>query len=148
MSKRSELKVISKVSDIPEGYIAMANLYTADGVRDLDLGKALSDAARDGKFAAVKLVRTTGDYRTGPVFCERAGAAAFVSARAARLASPDLQPQPEEEATEQFKVAADAVLESILRTVADEAKAIRESMVTLRDAVDELRAAVSAKGGE
>jgi hypothetical protein len=70
--KHKELRVariITNVADVPEGWVRIADL--TDSVTDQ---KILSDAHNSDVIPAVKLVRTTSEFRIGPVWVDPAAA--------------------------------------------------------------------------
>jgi hypothetical protein len=73
-------KVISDTKDVPHGYVRLSEI-----TKDVTDAKRLSDAHDQGDIPAVKLIRTTGEIKTGPVWvCERSARDFLAGIHAAR----------------------------------------------------------------
>ena len=62
-------RIITNVSDVPDGWVRIADI--TDSVTDQ---KILSDAHNADVLPAVRLVRTTSEFRIGPVWVDPAAA--------------------------------------------------------------------------
>ena len=67
-------RIITSENDVPNGWVRIADL--TDNATD---AKILSDAHTNGQLDAVKLIRTTSEIRTGPVWVEAIAARALLS---------------------------------------------------------------------
>ena len=67
-------RIITSESDVPSGWVRIADL--TDNATD---AKILSDAHTTGDLDAVKLIRTTSEVRTGPVWVDAAAAKALLT---------------------------------------------------------------------
>ena len=67
-------RIITSEDDVPKGWVRIADL--TDNATD---AKILSDAHTNGDLDAVKLIRTTSEIRTGPVWVEAIAARALLS---------------------------------------------------------------------
>jgi hypothetical protein len=73
-------KVISDTKDVPHGYVRLSEI-----TKDVTDAKRLSDAHDQGDIPAVKLIRTTGEIKTGPVWvCEKSARDFLAEIHAAR----------------------------------------------------------------
>lgn len=81
-------KIINDVSQVPEGYKRLAEVAPRDTREGKIIHKFLSDAHTDGQVRAVKLVRTTAEFRLGCVFIHVADAEEFIRYRQAKAAAP------------------------------------------------------------
>ena len=67
-------RIITSEDDVPKGWVRIADL--TDNATD---AKILSDAHTNGDLDAVKLIRTTSEIRTGPVWVDPIAARALLS---------------------------------------------------------------------
>jgi hypothetical protein len=67
-------RIITSEDDVPDGWVRIADL--TDSSTD---AKILSDAHTNGELDAVKLIRTTSEIRTGPVWVDAVAARALLS---------------------------------------------------------------------
>jgi hypothetical protein len=67
-------RIITSEDDVPDGFIRIADV--TDNATD---AKILSDAHTNGDLDAVKLIRTTSEIRTGPVWVDKIAAGALLS---------------------------------------------------------------------
>lgn len=107
MAKKSLTQFIQDESQIPEGFIRLASFG-----HDKNDHRALSDAHRDGKIRAVKVVRCEGELRTGAVWVHEADARSFLSSRLA--ASPPAhknKPRVSEDSAQPIAALASAIVE-------------------------------------
>lgn len=74
--QQEKTRYISDESQVPSGWVPMAQLAPSDKA----LRRALTDAHRDGRVDAVKLVRRKGDVKTGRVWMDPDQATAFIAA--------------------------------------------------------------------
>jgi hypothetical protein len=75
--------VITDISQVPEGYVQLVNFADRRQPGGKTLHKALSEAHQRGEVRAVKLIRTLGDVKTGPVYVHRGDAESHLRGRAA-----------------------------------------------------------------
>ena len=75
--------LITNQADVPVGYVQIARMVNDTMPKPATLLKALSDAHRQGKLEAVKLVRRVSEVRTAPVYVDRKQAEAIIKARIA-----------------------------------------------------------------
>jgi hypothetical protein len=66
-------KIITNLADVPDGWVRIADI--TDSVTDQ---KILSDAHNADVIPAVKLVRTTSEFRIGPVWVDPVAAKALL----------------------------------------------------------------------
>lgn len=89
--RRVATRIINDEAMIPAGWVTMNSIATEvplDGtVSRASIGGWLSAAHRAGELSAVKLVRTTGEFKTGPVYVPREPALAIVDTRLAEIAA-------------------------------------------------------------
>lgn len=67
-------RIITSEDDVPNGWVRIADL--TDNATD---AKILSDAHTTGDLDAVKLIRTTSEVRTGPVWVDAVAAKALLA---------------------------------------------------------------------
>jgi hypothetical protein len=112
---------IVSMDDVPAGYEQISKIAAAHGDPTRSLHSYLSDAHRTGALPAVKLFRTAGDGRTGPVFVDRAAAdrllADYRAARAAETPVVDDE-QPTAEAVAPTPTPVVDAMESLQRAIA------------------------------
>lgn len=75
--------IITDVDQIPEGYVQLVRFADRRQPGGKTIHKALSEAHQRGDIRAVKLMRTLGDAKTGPVYVHRGDAEDHLRSRAA-----------------------------------------------------------------
>lgn len=96
MGKKHSTRFITDESQVPAGYLPLAS-FTNMRVR-----RALSDAHKDGRVRAVKLVRHEGDIHTGSVWVHKTDADEFClsyeqnSFKAVRVNQPSADTQDQD----------------------------------------------------
>jgi hypothetical protein len=83
-------RIITSEDDVPDGWVRIADL--TDSSTD---AKILSDAHTNGELDAVKLIRTTSEIRTGPVWVDAVAARALLS-RCQAKRDAGTRPEPAE----------------------------------------------------
>ena len=86
--------LITNQADVPAGYVQIARMVDDTMPKPATLLKALSDAHRQGKLEAVKLVRRVSEVRTAPVYVDRKQAEAIIKARIADWEREEEQSRP------------------------------------------------------
>jgi hypothetical protein len=74
--------IITDVSQVPEGYVQLVKFADRRQPGGKTIHKALSEAHQRGDVRAVKLMRTLGDAKTGPVYVHRGDAESILRQRA------------------------------------------------------------------
>jgi len=83
-------RIITSEADVPSGWVRIAEV--TDSATD---AKIISDAHNADAIPAVKLVRKTSEYRTGPVWVDPAAAKAWLS-RCQAKRDAGTRPEPAE----------------------------------------------------
>jgi len=86
-------RIITSSDDVPDGFVRITDL--TDNATD---AKILSDAHTTGHLDAVKLIRTTSEVRTGPVWVDAVAAKALLMKCQAKrdAAAPAARPSTEQ----------------------------------------------------
>lgn len=91
--KKFKTKIVTDVTQLPEGVRQLSELVPRDDLRRKTKLKWLSEAHIEGRLQAHKLVRTMGEYRTGPVYLDQVESREYLRQVEIRLSSPPVVAQ-------------------------------------------------------
>lgn len=137
--RQNKTKVITSLSEVPDGFVQVSALIGRDHPRRKALRRLLSDAHAEGHIRAYKLFRTIDDAKTGPVFVEPGEAMQFIADYDARMAAMRSEPDRLERID---------IQETLDRTeAASELRVLLRAATELRKSIVDLTAAIELQIG-
>jgi hypothetical protein len=122
--KTHKTAVITDIKDVPHGFVQIAGLLSKEHPRRKHWQRILSGAHDAGHIRAVKLVVTTKDFKTGPVFVDPSEAMEYIRDYDRRVSDAAEAAEPPE--SDPPRGAGDGLLVEIRDTLVEILAALRE----------------------
>jgi len=129
-------RIITNVSDVPDGWVRIADI--TDSVTDQ---KILSDAHNADVIPAVKLVRTTSEFRIGPVWVDPSAAKSLLDRCQAKRVGKTCSKETPGAINDTFP--GDHRLESLRVAIEELARVVDVLVDAIQNGTEELRKCVN-----